>query len=161
MAEESPRKRLLDEATCSICLDLFTVPVTLDCGHNFCQACITQCWGKGPTDAACCPQCRARVQVKNLKPNRQLANFVEIAQQMSDEEKKEAEEGQLCKLHQEPLKLFCKDDQGLACVVCNTAKEHRGHNIVPVEEAAQECKVRQHSLAGGCCTIFASPFLLG
>ncbi|KAK9525828.1 hypothetical protein VZT92_016504 [Zoarces viviparus] len=29
---------------CSICLDVFTDPVTIPCGHNFCKTCITQHW---------------------------------------------------------------------------------------------------------------------
>ncbi|KAK7916518.1 hypothetical protein WMY93_012279 [Mugilogobius chulae] len=33
-----------DQFLCSICLDVFTDPVTLSCGHNFCMACINQHW---------------------------------------------------------------------------------------------------------------------
>ncbi|KAM9366661.1 E3 ubiquitin-protein ligase TRIM21-like [Symphorus nematophorus] len=29
---------------CSICLDVFTTPVTIPCGHNFCKNCITENW---------------------------------------------------------------------------------------------------------------------
>ncbi|CAL8312428.1 unnamed protein product [Boreogadus saida] len=30
--------------SCSICLDVFSSPVTTPCGHNFCRACITKFW---------------------------------------------------------------------------------------------------------------------
>ncbi|XP_029010225.1 nuclear factor 7, ovary-like [Betta splendens] len=33
-----------DQLLCSICLDVFTDPVTLSCGHNFCNTCITAHW---------------------------------------------------------------------------------------------------------------------
>ncbi|XP_055059216.2 tripartite motif-containing protein 16-like protein isoform X3 [Misgurnus anguillicaudatus] len=33
-----------ENLTCSICLDLFKDPVTLNCGHSFCMSCITDCW---------------------------------------------------------------------------------------------------------------------
>ncbi|XP_062978478.1 E3 ubiquitin-protein ligase TRIM7-like [Elgaria multicarinata webbii] len=140
---ESPRKRLQEEATCSVCLDFFTDPVTIDCGHNFCRACIEKCWRNSPTDAAC-PECRERVQQPSLKPNRLLANMVEIAKELSflgsKEVKAEGRGEKVCETHQEPLKLFCKDDEAAICVVCDRSKEHRDHNVVPLQEAAQEYK---------------------
>ncbi|KAM6940235.1 E3 ubiquitin-protein ligase TRIM39-like isoform 1-T2 [Xenentodon cancila] len=33
-----------DQFLCSICLDVFTDPVTTSCGHNFCKTCITHHW---------------------------------------------------------------------------------------------------------------------
>ncbi|XP_053170177.1 E3 ubiquitin-protein ligase TRIM39-like [Scomber japonicus] len=33
-----------DQFLCSVCLDVFTHPVTIPCGHNFCKNCITQHW---------------------------------------------------------------------------------------------------------------------
>ncbi|XP_029009922.1 E3 ubiquitin-protein ligase TRIM39-like [Betta splendens] len=33
-----------DQFLCSICLDIFTDPVTLPCGHNFCKSCIAEHW---------------------------------------------------------------------------------------------------------------------
>ncbi|KFM07190.1 Tripartite motif-containing protein 7, partial [Aptenodytes forsteri] len=35
---------LQDKASCSICLELFQGPVSIHCGHSFCQACITENW---------------------------------------------------------------------------------------------------------------------
>ncbi|XP_053144504.1 E3 ubiquitin-protein ligase TRIM7-like isoform X2 [Hemicordylus capensis] len=46
----------------------------------------------------------------------------------------------MCERHQEPLKLFCKDDEATICVVCDKAKEHRNHEVIPLEEAYEEYK---------------------
>ncbi|XP_010142918.1 PREDICTED: tripartite motif-containing protein 7-like, partial [Buceros rhinoceros silvestris] len=35
---------LQDEATCSVCLEFFKDPVSIECGHNFCRACIVKSW---------------------------------------------------------------------------------------------------------------------
>ncbi|XP_015266185.1 PREDICTED: tripartite motif-containing protein 7-like, partial [Gekko japonicus] len=43
-------------------------------------------------------------------------------------------EGRLCEKHQEPLELFCKDDEAPLCVVCGRSKEHKGHEVVPLED---------------------------
>ncbi|XP_066471694.1 zinc finger protein RFP-like [Tiliqua scincoides] len=137
MAAESYKRRLQDEVTCPVCLEYFVDPVTLDCGHNFCRGCITKCWGDSPTDAAC-PQCRERVQTSSLRPNRQLGSMVELVKELSELPRLEASGWRVCKRHQEPLKLFCQDDQAPICVVCDRSKEHQAHHVVPLEEAAQE-----------------------
>uniref|UniRef100_A0A8C3S1H9 Zinc finger protein RFP n=1 Tax=Chelydra serpentina TaxID=8475 RepID=A0A8C3S1H9_CHESE len=137
MAAGNPVESLQEEATCPVCLEYFTEPVSLECGHNFCRACISQCW-EGSDTAASCPQCRETVQQRNLRPNRQLANVVEIAKQMS----LQAARGDgVCGEHQEVLKLFCEEDQTSICVVCDRSRAHRAHKVVPIQEAAQEYKV--------------------
>ncbi|CAM4655962.1 zinc finger protein RFP-like isoform X3 [Caretta caretta] len=139
MAAESPVESLQEEATCPVCLEYFTHPVTLECGHNFCRTCIAQCW-EGPDTAASCPQCRETVQQRNLRPNRPLANVVEIAKRLSFQTAKGAGGGRVCGEHQEALKLFCEEDQTPICVVCDRSRAHRAHTVVPVQEAAQEYK---------------------
>ncbi|XP_067391488.1 zinc finger protein RFP-like [Emydura macquarii macquarii] len=136
MAADNPVESLQDEATCLTCLEYFTEPVTLECGHNFCQACIIKCWGGSNTDVSC-PQCRQAVQHRNLRPNRQLANIVEITKRLSLKVTKGAG---VCVEHQEPLKLFCKEDQTPICVVCDRSRAHKSHTVVPIEEAAEEYK---------------------
>ncbi|XP_039658928.1 nuclear factor 7, ovary-like [Perca fluviatilis] len=42
-----------DQFLCSICLDVFTDPVTTSCGHNFCKNCITDHWNTN--DQYLCP----------------------------------------------------------------------------------------------------------
>ncbi|CAM4667318.1 unnamed protein product [Caretta caretta] len=138
-AAAKARQSLQDEASCSICLEYFNDPVTIDCGHNFCRACITQCWEGSDKDFSC-PQCRTTFPQRNLRPNRQLANMVEIAKQLHLQSTKDAGAGRACEKHQEALKLFCREDQSPICVVCDRSKEHRAHTVVPAEEAAQEYK---------------------
>ncbi|XP_075769337.1 zinc finger protein RFP-like [Pelodiscus sinensis] len=82
MAAVSTVESLRIEVTCPVCLEYFTDPVVTACGHNFCRACLSQCWeGPGPTNL--CPQCRDPVQQGPLPPNRQLANVVELVKQLS------------------------------------------------------------------------------
>ncbi|XP_034645006.1 zinc finger protein RFP-like isoform X2 [Trachemys scripta elegans] len=137
-AAGNPVKSLRDEATCSICLSFFMDPVIIDCGHNFCRVCITQCW-EGPDTAISCPQCRETFPQRTLRPNRQLGNMVEIAKQLSVPAAAAAG-GDLCNAHQEPFKLFCNQDQMLICVICRESQAHHAHRVVPTEEAAREHK---------------------
>ncbi|CAM5098130.1 unnamed protein product [Natator depressus] len=139
MAAENPMESLQEQATCPICLEYFKDPVIIECGHNFCRACIRRCW-EGSGTAASCPQCRETVQQRNLRPNRQLENLVAIAKWLSLQAAKTAGRERMCGEHQETLKLFCEKDQTPICLVCYLSRAHRAHTVVPIEEAAQEYK---------------------
>ncbi|XP_065435663.1 zinc finger protein RFP-like [Chrysemys picta bellii] len=145
MAAANPGKTLQDEVTCPICLEYFKDPVSLDCDHNFCRACITQCWGAFDTDVSC-PQCREIFPQRNLRLNGQLRNVVEAARELRLQTVKEPEPERLCEKHKEPLKLFCKEDEIPICLVCDRSKEHRDHTVIPAKEAVEEFKekVRAH-----------------
>uniref|UniRef100_A0A8B9FSH6 Uncharacterized protein n=1 Tax=Amazona collaria TaxID=241587 RepID=A0A8B9FSH6_9PSIT len=131
---------LQDEATCSVCLEFFKDPVSIECGHNFCRACILKSWKELEMDFPC-PQCREVFQHQSFRPNRQLANMSEIISQFTLRGAKGAEEDGLCGKHREALKLYCKDDRRTICVVCDRSREHRPHAVVPVDEASEEYKV--------------------
>ncbi|XP_028454764.1 E3 ubiquitin-protein ligase TRIM39-like [Perca flavescens] len=45
-----------DQFLCSICLDVFTDPVTTPCGHNFCKNCINEHWNT--SNRCLCPICK-------------------------------------------------------------------------------------------------------
>ncbi|XP_078541624.1 E3 ubiquitin-protein ligase TRIM39-like [Lissotriton helveticus] len=124
-------RALRDEATCSICLDYFNDPVSIDCGHSFCRSCITDC-NKGPV-AAACPQCRQRIRRKPPKPNWQLRSIVEELKQQQQN---------VCEKHQQSLALFCEEDQAPLCAVCERSEEHRTHSVGLLEDAAAEYKVK-------------------
>ncbi|XP_018430322.1 PREDICTED: E3 ubiquitin-protein ligase RNF135, partial [Nanorana parkeri] len=67
------------ELECSVCLNIYTDPVNLKCGHNFCRECIgrvldTQRWSGGYS----CPGCREKFQKRPaLHRNITLRNIVE------------------------------------------------------------------------------------
>ncbi|XP_074872811.1 E3 ubiquitin-protein ligase TRIM39-like [Carettochelys insculpta] len=129
-----------EEATCPVCLEYFTEPVSIECGHSFCRACISQCWGESEPNFSC-PQCRETTRQRNLQPNRQLGNLVESVKRLRAPAGPEPEGQRVCERHQEALKLFCQEDQSPICVVCDRSRTHRAHMssmVVPVEEAAQE-----------------------
>ncbi|XP_033971331.1 E3 ubiquitin-protein ligase TRIM21-like [Trematomus bernacchii] len=60
-----------DQFLCSICLDVFTDPVTIPCGHNFCKACISEHWDRNVPSQ--CPNCK---KVFNIKPELQVNTFI-------------------------------------------------------------------------------------
>ncbi|XP_075772552.1 uncharacterized protein LOC102461677 isoform X3 [Pelodiscus sinensis] len=124
MAAESPVESVREEAPRPVCLEDFTAPVALQCGHNSCQAPLS-------------PQGRDTEQQGPLRPNRQLANVVELAKPLSFQAAQRARWDGVCGEHQEALKLFCEEDQTPICVVCDRSQ---AHTVVPKQEAAQEYK---------------------
>ncbi|XP_055761880.1 E3 ubiquitin-protein ligase TRIM39-like isoform X4 [Salvelinus fontinalis] len=45
-----------EQFLCSVCLDMFTEPVSIPCGHNLCKACISGYWDT--SDLCQCPMCK-------------------------------------------------------------------------------------------------------
>nr|XP_008104093.1 PREDICTED: zinc finger protein RFP [Anolis carolinensis] len=136
MASGEPMKKLCEQLACRICMEYFKKPVILSCGHNFCQSCLDRWWERRD---AYCPQCREEVQEGDIRPNRQLANVVELVKEL--ESQKAEEKGRVCQWHQEPLKLFCKDHEAPISVVCDRSKVHENHKVIPLVEASKEYKI--------------------
>ncbi|XP_043942838.1 nuclear factor 7, ovary-like [Protopterus annectens] len=186
MAACKPDAADLEECICSICLELFNVPVMLDCGHNFCRSCIDKVWDS--TKQPSCPECRELYPDKKYAVNRLLANVIQKVQvQMQEqiaeitgpehkavmlelklkanllelvgrgeaavsENKAESypepnSDGpdpwqkyteQRCVEHGEMMKLFCEQDEILACLFC--VPEHRGHNFLTLWKAIKMYK---------------------
>ncbi|XP_063069943.1 zinc-binding protein A33-like [Engraulis encrasicolus] len=130
-------KRLFCESdfSCPYCLDVFKDPVIMECSHSVCKACAEKYWAtKGCQE---CPVCRKRFFNSKLQSNLVLRNLCEniLAQQRMS-----VASELLCSLHSEKLKLFCLEDKQPVCVVCQTSKLHRGHNLSPIDEAAADMK---------------------
>ncbi|XP_062316317.1 E3 ubiquitin-protein ligase TRIM47-like [Osmerus eperlanus] len=66
-----------DQFLCSICLDVFTQPVSIPCGHTYCMACIGEYWGD-TTNPCQCPLCKNRFSIKpELKVNTFISEMVD------------------------------------------------------------------------------------
>lgn len=120
------------DLTCQLCLELFHSPITPECGHTFCQACLTEApKGQEQDGSILCPTCQAPTHPKTLRINRQLENLVQSFKQVPQGH---------CLEHLDPLSVFCEQDKELICGVCASLGKHRGHNIITAAEAHTKMK---------------------
>ncbi|XP_053545440.1 LOW QUALITY PROTEIN: E3 ubiquitin/ISG15 ligase TRIM25-like [Bombina bombina] len=104
---------LREELTCSICLSIYTDPVNLSCGHNFCLGCIESVLGtQEGSGVYTCPECRETFNTKpKLQRNITLCNIVR-------------------NLHPTQLK---KRETGIFCTYCI-------HSPVPAAKSCLHCE---------------------
>uniref|UniRef100_UPI00398EF577 zinc-binding protein A33-like n=1 Tax=Pristiophorus japonicus TaxID=55135 RepID=UPI00398EF577 len=126
------------EATCPICGDLYRDPVTVDCGHNFCRACISQHW-EAMGGVASCPQCREQFPQRTVRGNPLVSSLVHTIREMTLNLSKE-KATDYCEKHDEKIKMFCEDDQSAICLICTTSRDHANHTVRPLQEAAEVCQ---------------------
>ncbi|KAM4624044.1 E3 ubiquitin-protein ligase TRIM65 [Polymixia lowei] len=127
---------------CAICLERFRIPVTIPCGHTFCQRCITLHWDtqskadNGPQ----CPCCNEKFPTRPvLKRNVSLSVLTEAANSTSSSCRESVMRGSegaramlLCGLHKKPLVYYCKQDKMSVCCVC-AISECKNHEQVLLE----------------------------
>eukprot|EP00063_Salmo_salar_P075911 XP_014050746.1 PREDICTED: E3 ubiquitin/ISG15 ligase TRIM25-like [Salmo salar] len=78
-----------EQFLCSICLDVFTEPVTTSCGHNFCIDCITKYWNS--KDLCHCPLCKEKFSKRpKLRVNTMLREVVGNFKSLRDRGKDES-----------------------------------------------------------------------
>nr|XP_005000669.1 LOW QUALITY PROTEIN: zinc finger protein RFP [Cavia porcellus] len=141
MAAASVAECLQQETTCPVCLQYFVEPMMLDCGHNVCGACLARCWGAAETDVSC-PQCREAFPQRHLRPHPAPGQRDAALVKQLRAERAPGPGGEMgaCEKHREPLKLYCEEDRTPICVVCDRSREHRGHSVLPLEEAVDGFK---------------------
>ncbi|XP_067227315.1 E3 ubiquitin-protein ligase TRIM39-like isoform X2 [Chanodichthys erythropterus] len=77
---------LNQELQCSICLEVFTDPVTTPCGHNFCRTCLSKCWTN--RKIGFCPFCKEEFSKRlDLKINSTLVKLVQHFNKLNQESK--------------------------------------------------------------------------
>uniref|UniRef100_A0A672PAR5 E3 ubiquitin-protein ligase TRIM39-like n=1 Tax=Sinocyclocheilus grahami TaxID=75366 RepID=A0A672PAR5_SINGR len=71
---------MAEELQCSVCLEVFTDPVSTPCGHNFCKSCLNQCWDN--SQDCKCPLCKETFSKRpDLKINTALRQLVQLFQE--------------------------------------------------------------------------------
>ncbi|XP_075056497.1 LOW QUALITY PROTEIN: E3 ubiquitin/ISG15 ligase TRIM25-like [Mixophyes fleayi] len=123
---------LRQELDCSICLNIYTDPVTLRCGHNFCRVCIDHVLDtQEGSGVYTCPECRAEFKKRPVvQRNITLCNI--MGRFLSTQNKK-------CSVHDEIVKYLCSEDAACICVSC-LIREHRGHQVESLDEASEKKK---------------------
>ncbi|XP_072890016.1 zinc-binding protein A33-like [Hemitrygon akajei] len=150
MASGHTTLSLEDELNCPLCRQLYSDPVILDCGHDFCRECISKKWEV--EQRVQCPECSQIFRDRTLKPNRALNKLVKKSRSVSVRMKVKGNR-LYCIDHEEELKLFCETDKKLICVMCldrRDGRSHKAHNFMLITEAVEICKgklkVRLNSL---------------
>ncbi|XP_068780045.1 zinc finger protein RFP-like isoform X2 [Struthio camelus] len=148
MSAQGLRRSLEQEVTCPICLGDFEEPVMTACGHNFCRGCVQQERGLSGAPFPC-PLCREPVRASSLRPNLQLGTVAQLVQRLALQQSGAPGQASACQAHGEALRLFCREDEALICVICREARAHRAHAVLPLEEAAQEYEEELARVAQG------------
>ncbi|KAK3507743.1 hypothetical protein QTP70_034888 [Hemibagrus guttatus] len=73
-----------EQFSCSICLDIFTNPVSTPCGHSFCLSCITSYWDSRGKSCLC-PLCKESFRKRpELHINHTLKEITEQFKRMAE-----------------------------------------------------------------------------
>ncbi|CAI5657367.1 unnamed protein product [Oreochromis niloticus] len=112
-----------DQFLCSICLDVFTDPVTTPCGHNFCKTCISQHWDMN--QSCQCPMCK---ETFSTRPQLRVNTFIsEMVAQFRREAQQKASSSSSEQQAAKPGEVPCDVCTGTrlkalkSCLVCQTS----------------------------------------
>ncbi|KAM9826887.1 uncharacterized protein ACB057_013781 [Neosynchiropus ocellatus] len=142
--------------SCSICLELLKDPVTLPCGHSFCQVCVEDYWdSEDERNIYTCPQCR-----RTFTPRPPLQKNIMLAELVEELKKTGLQAADLC--YAGPEDVACDSCTGRklkalkSCLVCLTSycEQHlqphleapafRRHKLVHPSKKLQEIICPQH-----------------
>ncbi|XP_034144098.1 zinc-binding protein A33-like [Esox lucius] len=127
-----------EDLLCPLCSEVFSQPVQLQCGHNYCKTCLHDLWERRGLRE--CPLCRTRSFSVRPPVNLALKIAADTFAEQSATRDVDTEE-ELCHLHAEKLNLFCQNDEEPICLICQASKQHKTHDCCTTEEAAMEKKM--------------------
>lgn len=120
-----------EQLQCSICLDVFTDPVSTPCGHNFCRDCLKTCWDC--TQYYSCPMCKETFKKRpELRVNTTFREIVDHFQKRCND----GERFVRCDVCTEKCRRAVKSCLNCETSFCETHMEP--HKIAP--------KLREHAL---------------
>ncbi|XP_071331605.1 E3 ubiquitin/ISG15 ligase TRIM25-like [Trachinotus anak] len=114
MSFSEPEELLAHELSCPICLQLYSDPLVLPCGHNYCRVCISKTADKSGNTPPRCPECREEYQgVDSLQRNFKLCSIIEGYRAATLQRQPDTKP--------ERMEVFCDqciDEQSLAVKTC-------------------------------------------
>ncbi|XP_040279524.1 E3 ubiquitin-protein ligase TRIM50 isoform X1 [Bufo bufo] len=126
---------LENQLTCPICLEVFKDPVMLQCGHSYCRHCLLGLMKESHIHLLC-PVCRQEVDYSSSPPNVSLNHLIETLKILSEEQTT----AEMCPNHNNPLCLYCEQDQEVICGLCGTIGDHRQHSVTPLTSVYSRMK---------------------
>uniref|UniRef100_A0A8C5PVF3 Uncharacterized protein n=1 Tax=Leptobrachium leishanense TaxID=445787 RepID=A0A8C5PVF3_9ANUR len=143
---------LRPELTCSICLCIFTDPVTVPCGHSFCRTCIGNVMDTQGIGEYSCPECEEMFRKKpELKRNQSLSN---IAESFRSAEKRIAIPCANCILSPIPAVKTCLHCEASLCEDHLSAHSKSAEHVLTEPTTSLEnkkCTVHKKVLEYYCC----------
>ncbi|CAI5682876.1 unnamed protein product [Oreochromis niloticus] len=147
-----------DQFLCSICLDVFTDPVSTPCGHNFCKTCISQHWDMN--QSCQCPMCK---ETFKTRPQLRVNTFIsEMVAQFRREAQQKASSSSSEQQTAKPGEVPCDICTGTrlkalkSCLVCQTSycqthlephltvKGLKRHQLIDAAENLEDRMCKKH-----------------
>uniref|UniRef100_A0A8C2AX22 Si:dkey-183c6.9 n=1 Tax=Cyprinus carpio TaxID=7962 RepID=A0A8C2AX22_CYPCA len=123
---------------CLICLELSTDPMMTPCGHNFCKACLKECWESSHDNT--CPCCKEDFSKRvDLRHCGHLLSQSEILMcQITMLDLVEDINPKIIQKYNRLVEYYCLDDRVLVCMSCAIEERHRLHNMKTLQTAHVE-----------------------
>nr|XP_009490858.1 PREDICTED: E3 ubiquitin-protein ligase TRIM21-like [Pelecanus crispus] len=135
MAAQQRREMTL----CSFCREPFKTLLSFTgCKHRICSSCAS--WLHAGA-AGRCPRCCLLPSAGKGGKDKGWVDGEGLGSRPAEP----AEEK--CQEHQEALEMFCVEDRSPVCRRCAESQAHRAHAAVPLEEAAEEYKLKLEAAA--------------
>ncbi|XP_050419120.1 tripartite motif-containing protein 59-like [Patella vulgata] len=120
-------------ATCSICLEDFTKPKLLPCGHTFCEKCLgDHIKAQTQLNKFNCSMCRSEIQVPEGGASAFPGNFYLESEGRNKKD--------FCFKHKtKEVQVYCQDCNEPCCAMC-VIGDHKNHTVADLEEVENELK---------------------